>query len=67
MGGITPGALGKAALEAVLNRGGGLVGICAGAYLLSEGAEGASRHCYGWLPVACGPAFGDNGLVSQGR
>lgn len=57
------GVLGRAALEAVLERGGGLVGICAGAWVLGEGAPiygQRNPHCWGWLPVACDAAFGAN-------
>jgi hypothetical protein len=42
------GKLGKAALSSVLKRGAGLVGVCAGAWLLSEGGVSA--------PVPCAPS-----------
>ena len=54
------GKLGKEALEAFARQGGGFVGICAGAWLLGHG-EGQA-HNFRWLPVACDPQFGDNGL-----
>lgn len=62
------GPIGKAALQAVLGRGGGLVGVCAGAWLLCEGDKSSHNgHCYGWLPVSCHCRFADNGLVGIAR
>jgi len=58
------GDMGKTALHSVLERGGGLVGICAGACLLSKGLP-SQENCYGWLPISCDPTYGDFGLKGK--
>lgn len=54
------GDLGRETCEEAASAGTGFVGVCAGAWLLGLGDGGS--HNFGWMPVRCHPAFGDNGL-----
>jgi len=55
------GDLGRKMCEQAASAGVGFVGVCAGAWLLGLGDGGS--HNFGWVPVGCHPAFGDNGVT----